>query len=318
MLQSRLFMNLKGIGISFIPRYFFQMNLHKIFNDILKYNAKELEEIQTRVKYYNQINEFFTPTGKEKIGKLPFKDTSYAYDAYEISKYFKDKFLWNKVFGDVRHAFKEATICKSRPLENNTNNILLKLDKNRHFRFIKDNTSYENKKDIAIFRGAVYQEHRKEFFHSYFNKAFCDIGDTSKQSNPWTKNFLSKKEQMKYKFIISLEGNDVASNLKWAINSNSLVLAPKMTCETWFMEGTLEPNYHFALIDNENLPTLLEHFKNHPKDALEIISNAHQYIKKFLDKKKEFHIGILVLAKYFYYSRQLELDKERDILELIK
>lgn len=71
-------------------------------------------------------------------------------------------------------------------------------------------------------------------------------------------------------------------------------------------------------IDNENLPTLLEHFKNHPKDALEIINNAHQYIKKFLDKKKEFHIGILVLAKYFYYSRQLELDKERDILELIK
>ena len=41
-------------------------------------------------------------------------------------------------------------------------------------------------------------------------------------------------------------------------------------------------------------------------------------IKKFLDKKKEFHIGILVLAKYFYYSKQLELDKEKDILELCK
>lgn len=58
MLQSRLLMNLKGIGISFISRYFFQINLDKIFNDILKYNIKDLEEIQTRVKYYNQINEF--------------------------------------------------------------------------------------------------------------------------------------------------------------------------------------------------------------------------------------------------------------------
>lgn len=66
MLQSRLFMNLKGIGISFIPRYFFQTNLHKIFNKILKYNVKELEEIQTRVKYYNQINDFFTLTEKGK------------------------------------------------------------------------------------------------------------------------------------------------------------------------------------------------------------------------------------------------------------
>ncbi|ECK7595582.1 hypothetical protein FW587_00400 [Campylobacter jejuni] len=73
MLQSRLLMNLRGIGISFIPRYFFQINLDKIFNDILKYNIKDLEEIQTRVKYYNQINEFFTPTAKEKIENFLLK-----------------------------------------------------------------------------------------------------------------------------------------------------------------------------------------------------------------------------------------------------
>ncbi|EOH5314647.1 hypothetical protein ACQJ04_000816 [Campylobacter jejuni] len=65
---------------------------------------------------------------------------------------------------------------------------------------------------------------------------------------------------MKYKFIISLEGNNVASNLKWAMNSNSLVLASKITCQTWFIEGTLKPNYPFALIDNENLPAVIEYF----------------------------------------------------------
>ncbi|EAL3326164.1 hypothetical protein EB384_04570 [Campylobacter coli] len=72
MLQSRLFMNLKGIGISFTPRYFFQTKLHKIFNEILKYNAKELEEIRTRVKYYNQINDFFTLNRKRKNRKISF------------------------------------------------------------------------------------------------------------------------------------------------------------------------------------------------------------------------------------------------------
>lgn len=45
------------------------------------------------------------------------------------------------------------------------------------------------------------------------------------------------------------------------------------------MEGTLKPNYHFALIDNDNLATVIEHFISHPKDALEIINNAHQYVK---------------------------------------
>ncbi|EOY6625511.1 hypothetical protein ACP9MD_001416 [Campylobacter coli] len=91
--------------------------MHKIFNEILKYNAKELEEIRTRVKYYNQINDFFTLTEREKIGIFPFKNTSYAFDAYEISKYFNDDFLWKKEFGDVKYTFKESAICKSRPLK---------------------------------------------------------------------------------------------------------------------------------------------------------------------------------------------------------
>ncbi|EAH4923423.1 lipopolysaccharide biosynthesis protein, partial [Campylobacter coli] len=32
-----------------------------------------------------------------------FKNTSYAFDAYEISKYFNDDFLWKKEFGDVKY-----------------------------------------------------------------------------------------------------------------------------------------------------------------------------------------------------------------------
>ncbi|WP_269747349.1 glycosyl transferase family 90 [Campylobacter aviculae] len=143
------------------------------------------------------------------------------------------------------------------------------------------------------------------------------MGDTGKHNSPYKKNFLSKKEQTKYKFIISLEGNDVASNLKWAMSSNSLVLSPKMTCETWFMEGKLKANEHFALIDNENLSELIDYFIQHPKQALEIINNAHRFIEQFLNKKREFHIGILVLAKYFYYSKQLELN-QKEILEIIQ
>ncbi|EAL5781325.1 lipopolysaccharide biosynthesis protein, partial [Campylobacter coli] len=50
-----------------------------------------------------QINDFFTLTEREKIGKFPFKNTSYAFDAYEISKYFNDDFLWKKEFGDVKY-----------------------------------------------------------------------------------------------------------------------------------------------------------------------------------------------------------------------
>ncbi|TKX30918.1 hypothetical protein [Campylobacter aviculae] len=63
MLRSRLFMNLKGISNALIPRIFFQKNLEKIFNEILKYKDLELEYIANRVSYYNRIKTHFAPQG---------------------------------------------------------------------------------------------------------------------------------------------------------------------------------------------------------------------------------------------------------------
>lgn len=88
--------------------------------------------------------------------------------------------------------------------------------------------------------------------------------------------------------MISLEGNTFASNLIWFLSFNSLVLAPKMRYETWFMEGKLIPNEHFALIDDdyENVEELIEFYTNNFKKAKEIIQNAHEYLEQFFDEKK--------------------------------
>lgn len=37
-----------------------------------------------------------------------------------------------------------------------------------------------------------------------------------------------------------------ASNLKWAMGSNSLVFCEKMRCETWFMEVALRAEEHLC------------------------------------------------------------------------
>ncbi|MCX2682268.1 glycosyl transferase family 90 [Campylobacter sp. MIT 21-1684] len=155
----------------------------------------------------------------------------------------------------------------------------------------------------------MYQQHRQDFFQCYFSSQSCDLGHTGKGFEQYKKPFLSKQAQLQYKFLISLEGNDVASNFKWALSSNSLVLATKHKCESWFMEAQLKPNEHFVLIDETNLEEVVEYYSLHTKQALEIIQNAHNYLSQFLDEKKEFYIGILVLAKYFYYSSQIDLPK---------
>jgi spore maturation protein CgeB len=100
---------------------------------------------------------------------------------------------------------------------------------------------------------------------------------------------------------MSLEGNDVASNLKWVMSSNCIAVSPRHTCETWFMEGTLKPNYHYIECkpDFSDLEERLQYYIDHPEEAEAIIQHAHEYIDQFRDLEREHLISLLVLKKYF-------------------
>ena len=114
-------------------------------------------------------------------------------------------------------------------------------------------------------------------------------------------HYISIKKQMKYKFILSLEGYDVATNLKWIMNSKSLCFMPKPTCESWFMEGTLIPNFHYVEIKNDfsDLEEKIKYYITNVKECKKIIRNANEYVNQFKDKDREHIIEILVLDKYF-------------------
>jgi hypothetical protein len=60
---------------------------------------------------------------------------------------------------------------------------------------------------------------------------------------------LSMKDQLRYKAIIMVEGNDVSSGLKWALMSNSVLMIPPPTLTTWAMEELLEPWVHYIPLD---------------------------------------------------------------------
>jgi hypothetical protein len=51
-----------------------------------------------------------------------------------------------------------------------------------------------------------------------------------------------------YRYIISVEGNDVSTNLKWAMASGSVVIMPTPRVETFFREGVLQPYVHYLPI----------------------------------------------------------------------
>ncbi|MBV7441452.1 hypothetical protein KRX57_08455 [Weeksellaceae bacterium TAE3-ERU29] len=196
------------------------------------------------------------------------------------------------------------SIVKSRPISpKNQNSILLKLDKPRHFVWIKNDIPFSDKKDIMIGRGGIYQDHRYRFFEKYFDNPLCDLGQVNKNGgNPeWLKPKISIKEHLKYKFILSLQGNDVVSNLKWIMSSNSIAVMPKPTIETWFMEGTLKGGVHYIEIkeDYSDLEEQLNYYIKNPKECLEIIKNANEYSAVFQNKISEEYCSLRVLECYF-------------------
>ena len=231
---------------------------------------------------------------------------TYYFDSMEYARYFDQGLRWILDAGDKPYVAPEPAIVKNRPLvSDNANSVILNLDKNRHFLFVDDKRAWRHKRDMAIFRGDLgpRKQNRDLFMNRWRGHAMVDAASTNRSDEhpEWQGTKLTIGEHLDYKFIMSLEGNDVASNLKWVMSSNSIAVTPRLTQETWFMEGTLIPNYHFIEVkdDFSDLEQRLTYYIEHPDEAEAIIRHAHEYVDQFRDKEREKLISLLVLKKYF-------------------
>lgn len=298
---------IRNILIFLTPAIFYQKKLQKLLTD-----NKNREYIEKRVNYYNKVDDDFTLQEAKSIEAFKKeKKKTYFFDLYQYLIYFNKKFKISYLFGDIVYIPKEPTLLKSRPIStNNENAVLLNLNKVRHFIFLNDTIKFEDKKDLLVWRGRAHQEHRKYFLNKFYTHPLCDVGQIIKKEDkeeiPWQKPKMSLKEHLNYKFILAIEGNDVASNLKWVMSSNSLAFMVKPKYETWFMEGTLIPNYHYVLLkdDYADLEEKIKYYATHIDEAKQIIANAHAYIEPFKNQKQEDIISLLVLEKYFKHSSQ--------------
>lgn len=274
-------------------------------------NRFDKEYLRKRVNYYNRIannRALGAPAIPLHDFKVPKKQRVYYFDTFEFTRYFSPNLIASFLFGDITHVPEQPSIVKSRPIQgDNSNSVILKLNKVRHFKFIHDPKKFEEKKSILVGRSVVKVPHRVRFYEKYFDHPLCDLGQINTNKNPqWIKDRLTITQHLDYKFILCLEGYDVATNLKWVMSSNSVAVMPKPKFETWFMEGTLIPNYHYIEIkdDYSDLEIRLKHFIENPGEALKIIAHAQEYIQQFLNEDQEELISLLVLEKYFYRTGQ--------------
>ncbi len=270
------------------------------------------EHILDRVNYYNRLDRPFT-VGEDAISIGSFRDrrqTTYYFDLRDVLRHFDPRLRLYYVFGDLRTVPDKPSFVKSRPIgDHNENSVLLKLNTLRHFYFVKEDIPFAQKKNMAVWRGKCgKRELRRMFVRRFCHASDCDVGnsDPREAGQEGYKGFLSIRDQLTYKFVVSLEGNDVASNLKWILSSNSLCFMPRPRFETWFCEGRLIPYKHYVELapDFGDLHEKIAYYSTHEEEALEIIEHAHSHVAQFRNDQEEELISLLVAEKYFRLSGQ--------------
>ena len=279
------------------------------------YETMDKKYIEDRVNYYNRLQGVTElPTDSRQLKDHTYANRKgasvYFFDSYEFTRFFPKHLHWIEEPGDVNWLFDKPSITKTRPLtpedKRFNNSVIFKVEKARHFFFIKDPVPFEQKKKEVIFRGDVYGKPKRiDFLKRFINQPGFDVGDTSYKVDPsLEKKKMSKREHLDYAYIMVLEGNDVATSLKWVMSSNSIAVMHKPTCESWFMEGRLIPNYHYIEIkpDFSDIAERLAYYNEHEDEAKAIIKHAHEWVEQFLDKKREDVISYLVMKKYFQHT----------------
>ena len=309
----KVFYYAKRFGHNAMPSFY-----HKKYFDRLRAYEKECDQValNRRLDYYFKVDQAFS-LPSQAIAKKDFERkgrTEYFLDLSQFLVYLKDSFSFAYQFGDDTEIKPNPTLIKARSLaQGNANSILFKLNKYRHFRWVEDRVKFADKKDISVWRGGAYKILRRNLVEKLWNHSSCDIGQTNKPKEdvPWQKGFLSIEQQLQNKFIFCPEGNDVATNLKWVMSSNSLCFMLKPTCETWFMEGTLEAGKHYVEIaaDYSNLEEVMENYLNNTDAAEKIIREANLYTMQFRDILFEDLLCLKVLERYGERSGQKDILK---------
>lgn len=223
------------------------------------------------------------------------KNGKYCSDALEI---FQSTYPYERVlisFGDVTPETTNLPFfIKSRKINATRNGVLWPLNTKRHFGKLKDvslhDIPWDDKSSRVVWRGAdTGKGLRAKAVEGMFDKLNEDIDvaltivlEYGRKS--LTRPMLSMQELLRHKYLLSLEGNDVASGLKWMLLSNSVVFMPTPSYESWALESFLIPYIHYVPVaaDLSNLLEQLVWAKENDEVCQNISQAATRFMRKFV------------------------------------
>ncbi len=273
----------------------------------------DADYIRGRVDFYCRVAEGRALGGKAR----PIKDfrlkgtpSRYFFDLGRYVKGFPGEAGIDYMTTDVWENPDTPTLMKARRLDGKAENCaLLNLDCRRHFIRPVDPVPFEEKKPVLFFRGEIDgKPHRIRFFEMWAGNPLFDLGDTTRKNRSrWFAPMVKLTDHFDYQFILTLEGNDMASALQWVMASNCVPVMPRPTVEGWLMHSRLVPGVHFIEIkpDFSDVGEKIKHYTDHPDEAAAISRASKEWAAQFLDRRRESIISYLVVERFLACTGQL-------------
>lgn len=276
------------------------VNLYDLNKDKLLKCYKNKKELRVFSPYCRDYIDMAILHSAGRANVLHYIGDGVPYIPEEMRKY--------PLFAKVRHLCNHnATNSRTNTLINkpcerkdNVKPIILPLNRKRHFGVAssvpKIDVPWEKKIGVAVWRGKYGKTHNTlsntndmkfALVSKHLNSSLVDAKFSKHAKDAprhMVASYMGIKEQLAYKYIISIEGNDVSSGLKWMLFSNSVVLAPPFAWESWAMEGKLKPFQHYIplKVDMSNVEEMIQWADTHPEETLLISERSTLFIYDLL------------------------------------
>ena len=243
-------------------------------NDILNNNYTTNERNNV---FINIIKQYWTKSTDKYILKANWGDNTH-YDRFILT--------YNRLFDKNSQVIfplygyqnpSSISINDTTPFKNKSNKLIWRggstgdeeIEKNIRYHVVSKNINKSNEIDVGFshFCQSVYENNKKSFSNLL-------------------KNNVSREEQLNYKFILNLEGNDVASSFPWVLASNCCPLHNyPFKYESYIFGKELIPYVHFVPIKNDgsDLQSQLKWCFENMDKCEEIAYNGKKYMEQYLD-----------------------------------
>ena len=139
---------------------------------------------------------------------------------------------------------------------------------------------------------------------AFSNKAF-EYNSRLINSTNYARDHYGMNQYLGYKYLLSIEGNDVATGLKWQLASNSVVFMAKPVFSSFAMEDFLVPFVHYIPVKNDysDLMEVVEWARKNDEKCQWISAQANLFMERLWisEEAKRDNAAIqLALGKSYY------------------